>query len=234
MYCTVTDVRQFLPPPITIGTTNIGTPNPGRPNQANRDLITPDQLEYFIRYAQQEIDSRLNPFYACPLRRIKSHEVEPRNNLSAGTSVKISVFDSTVFAENDIVRVQNNYGSETAKVTAVPNFETVIVNSLSYNYDVDESLLSILKFPDPIPTIAARLTVSYAFDRFFNAEQAPDISQYGIAQRTLAMNAIDGILMGSILLVGQDHTGRRFVRGSLYDGFKGPVADYQFGREKQG
>jgi len=234
MYCTVTDVKQFLPPPVTVGGNNIGTPNPGRPNEANRDKITPDQIIYFIRYAQQEIDSRLNPFYACPLRRIKTHEVEPRNNITAGTGVKISVFDSTVFAEHDLVRIQDNSGSETATITNVPNFQTIVVNSLSYNYDVDESLISILKFPDPIPTIAARLTVSYAFDRLFNAEQAPDISQYGVAQRTLAMNAMDGILTGSILLVGQDHTGRRFIRGSLYDGFKGPVADYQFGREQQG
>jgi hypothetical protein len=232
MYCTVNDVRQFLPPPFTIGNRNIGTPNPGRPNEANRDTVTEEQVTYFIRYAQQEIDSRLNPFYGCPLRRIKTHEVEPRNNITAGTNVNVSVFDSTVFSKYDIVRMQNNTVNETTTVTAIPNFHTITLNSLNNNYDVDESLLSILKFPDPIPTIAARLTVSYAFDRLFNAEQAPDISKYGAAQRKLAMNAMDGILTGSILLVGQEHTGRRFLRGSLYDGFKGPVADYQFGREQ--
>ena len=234
MYCTINDVRQFLPATITIGTNNIGTPNPGRPNEANRDNITTEEITNFIRYAQQTVDSRLNPFYACPLRKIKTHEVEPRNNVLAGSDVKISVFDSTVFSKYDIVRMQNHSDNETAEVSAVPDFHTITLNSLDYNYDVDESLLSILKFPDPIPTITARLALSYAFDRLFNAEQAPDISQYGIAQRQLAMNGIDGVLTGSILLVGQEHTGRRFLRGSLYDGFKGPVADYQFGRENQG
>ena len=74
MYANVKDVENILPPTITIGITNLGTPSPG--STSNRDKLTPDEIIYYIRYAQQEIDARLRSMYFCPLRRIKSYEEE--------------------------------------------------------------------------------------------------------------------------------------------------------------
>jgi hypothetical protein len=230
MYATIEDVRLILPPTVTVGDQNLGTPSPGRPN-TNRDKLTSAQIYKYMTYAQQEIDSRLNPFYACPLRRIKSHEEEPLNNISAGNNVKVKLYDSGQFTEGMTVRLQDNSNHELCTVSAVPNATTIRLSSVVNSYEVTDSLISIVKFPDPIPVITARLTVSYAFDELFTAEQSPDVSQYGVTQRKLANNAIDMILAGGVLLVGQEHTGRRFLRGSLYDGYKSPTADFQFGRE---
>jgi len=60
-------------------------------------------------------------------------------------------------------------------------------------------------------------------DRLFSAEQSPDVSTYGKTQRNLARDEIDDILSGEIFLFGQEHTGRRFVRGSLFDAFSNPA-----------
>jgi len=67
MYCTINDVEIILPSPITVGDQNIGTPSPGRPTAtANKDKLTPAEVIRYIRFAEQEIDARLRPYYVCP------------------------------------------------------------------------------------------------------------------------------------------------------------------------
>ena len=234
MYCSVADVVTLLPEPITVGNQNIGSPSPGRPNnQSNSDKLTPDEVIRYIRFSQNEIDSRLRPYYVIPLRRIKSFETEILNNVSPGISVDIKVHDSGAFSKGQVVRLQANDHMETAEITAINYMTSIKVDNIKYSYQFYDSKISILEYPDPVPLICARLASSYAFDQLFSAEQAPNISEYGKEQRRLAANAIDSILSGAVLLFGQDHTGKRFVRGSLFDAYQNPTPEFQFGREKQ-
>ena len=230
MYCSTFDFKQILPPTVTLGDTNIGTPSPGN-SVTKRDKITPDEAIQYIRLAQQEIDSRLRPFYTCPLRRTKQFETDILNNISAGSSININVWDSSVFYKGDSVRLQSKDAMELSIVTNIPDDKTITVNTVLNNY-IEGSKVSIVKFPDPIPLIAARFAVSFAFDALFTAQQAPDVSEYGKEQRKLALNSMDNILTGSALLVGQEHTGRRFVKSGLLDSWNSPSKDIQFGREK--
>ncbi len=232
MYATIEDVKALLPGPITIGDTNIGTPTPGRPTASNRSKVTPEEAIRYIRFAEDEIDSRLRPYYVCPLRRVKTFETEILEDVLGGTSVEVKVHDSGIFSSGQMVRLQGKQSMETDEIESIKNLNTLIIKRVKGSYAMYESVISILEFPDPIPLIAARLSVSYIYDQLFAAEQAPNVSEYGKEQRRLAMNSIDSILSGSVLLFGQDHTGRRFVRGSLFDAFQNPTPDFQFGREK--
>jgi len=167
------------------------------------------------------------------LRRIKSYETTVINDLTAGTGVSIQVEDSGAFILHEVVRVQDRSNMEIATITGVTNLNSFVVDSLSYSYDADNRLLvSVLEYPDPIPLMTARLAVSIMLDRLFVAEQSPDVSQYGKAQRNMARNSMDDILTGEVLLFGQEHTGRRFVRGSLFDAYGSP-AETQKGEEKE-
>jgi len=124
---------------------------------------------------------------------------------------------------------------EIATISDIPDASTLVVSTLTGTYTSETSKVSIVKVPEPIPLVTARLSVSYAFDELFSADQDPDISTYGEKQRQLANFAIDGILDGTIRLFGQEHTGRRFVRGTILDTFGLPTASQQqfaFGREK--
>jgi len=232
MYATIEDVKALLPGPITIGDTNIGTPTPGRPTSSNRSKVTPEEAIRYIRFAEDEIDSRLRPYYVCPLRRVKTFETEILEDVLTGTSVEVKVHDTGVFSSGQMVRLQGRQSMETDEIQSIKNLNTLIIKRVKNSYVMYESKISVLEFPDPIPLIAARLSVSYIYDQLFAAEQAPNTSEYGKEQRRLAMNSIDSILSGSVLLFGQDHTGKRFVRGSVFDAFQNPTPDFQFGREK--
>ena len=202
MYCSVNDVRTILPDSITIGDQNLGTPSPGNP-ATKKERLTPTRVVNFIRLATQEINARLGNAYVCPLRMIKNYETELMNNLVPGTNVKIKVWNSTSFSVGDSVRIQAPDSMETTTVTNVSDINTLFVSNLVGSYNSDTGKISVIEVPDPIPLVAARLACSYAFDELFSADQTPDISGYGEAQRKLANFAIDGILDGTIRLFGQ-------------------------------
>lgn len=233
MYCTLNDVISLLPATVSVGVRNLGTPTIGA-QVMQKNHITPDDMNNFIRYATQEVDSRLRPFYSCPLRRIKLFETEIINSIVPGTNIQVHVHDSGMFSKGMMVRLQDRSYYETAIVSDVPDLNTVTIQSVASPYSQYNGVISILQFPDPIPLMTARMALSYGFDKLFAAEQSPDISSYGVAQRTLAMNAMDNILAGSVMLFGQEWSGRRFVRMPLLDAFSSPVKDIQIGREGQG
>lgn len=229
MYCTVQNVVNLFPDNIKVGDTNIGTPVPGR-TDSKRSQFTNSEITEFIKMAQQEVDARLRPIYVCPLRRVKIHETGILNYVQSGTNVKISVHDSGPFANGQLIRLQSECDYEETIIKEIPNLNQVIVTSVLSTYNSD-SLISILEYPDPIPFIIARLAAAIAFDRLFAAEQAPDVSNYGKEQRKMAHFSIDSILTGTAILMGQEFVGKRFARHSLYDSFKTPTDDIQFGRE---
>jgi hypothetical protein len=231
MYCTVQNVITLLPENVTVGSQNIGTPVPGK-KDVKRSKFTTEEICEFIKLAQQEVDARLRPMYVCPLRRIKIHETGLKNNILSGKDIKIVVHDTGAFAKGQLVRVQSDCAYEEATIKEIIDLDRLIVNRLSDSYDAD-SLISILEYPDPIPLITARLAASYAYDRLFAAEQSPDISNYGNEMRKRAMFSIDSILTGTVILMGQEHVTKRFARMSLFDSFKTPTDDIQFGRESQ-
>jgi len=233
MYCEVADMVSLLPSPITIGDTNIGTPSPGRPNPTNKSKLTPELAISYIGFASQEIDSRLRPYYVCPLRRVKTYETEIIETVNTGSSVDVRVYDTGAFSQGQLIRLQSRSEMETDTIVSIKNLTTLVIDRVKNVYPMDESKISILEFPDPIPLITARLAISYCFDQLFSAEQAPNMSEYGKEQRRLASNSLDSILSGAVLLFGQDHTGKRFVRGSLFDAYQNPTPEFQFGREKQ-
>lgn len=237
-YCFVPEVQSILAENVRIGDQNIGNssliPMPGRTGAgSNRSNISPAECQRYISYADQQIDSRLKPFYVTPLRRIKSYETMVLNNLTHGTDIIVDVEDSGAFIKYDVVRIQDNDTMETSNVISIPSLTTIQLDRVVNNYSAVNNLrISIIKYPDPIPLISARLTASFIYDRLYTASNDPDISNYGKTQRSLATFAMDDILRGVMLLPGQDQTGRRFIRTSLLDKWSSP-AEVQKGEEKE-
>ena len=153
-YCSVADVQRVLPEKVMIGDSNIGQPIPGRPgNQGSqRSNISPEETEKYILYANQYIDGRLRPFYECPLRRIKSFEIETVSNVTIGTNVSVTVHDAGPFLRGDLVRLQDKSKMETSVVGSTPDLTTVVLETVVQSYlTADDAKISILEYPDPVP-----------------------------------------------------------------------------------
>lgn len=219
-YCTVNFMRALLPKTITIGNENITTPVLSKPGTVN--TIDTKTAQLYINFASQEIDSRLSTIYVVPLKRIKIREEDLIEDSRAGTK-SVSVADNGAFRSGCLVRIGDLNGSEVNEVDLLPEEVSSInivtlVNPLKRNYTRgQQSILSLVAYPDPVPLVCARMAVATIIDKLFVAEQDPDISQYGKSQRTLASNSLDEIMAGGIRLNGQDFVGRRFVRITLRD-----------------
>ena len=81
----------------------------------------------------------------------------------------------------------------------------------------------IERYPIPVTLINARLAAASIYDKIIMANQEPNVSDWGKAQRGLAFDDIRQIQTGQIQLRGQVRTGRRFVRQELFDPARVPV-----------
>jgi hypothetical protein len=237
-YCTVSDVARILPEKVTIGSQNIGVSNPSIQG-SQRSNISPEEAMRYIEYASSFLDARLRPFYACPLRRTKSYETMLTASIVAGINVVVTVEDSGAFIRGQLVRLQDKDNMETAIVTTIPlltdvsNINNLTLDAVHYSFStINNAKISVLEYPDPVPLITAQMAASLILDRIFVSQNSPDVSAFGVTQRNLAKAQIDNILSGEILLFGQEMTGRRFVRGSVFDAYKSP-AEIQKGTDKE-
>jgi len=218
-YCTLNLMRAVLPRLITIGDTTMTTPTIQKPSGGTTTIET-KEAERFIDLASQHINGRLRPVYMAPLKRVRFVEVEPISNIGQGAT-KIYVPDNGSFNIGGWVKIEDGAGNETFTIKLIPENsfnEIELDTAVSRAYDISGgTTVSFVTYPDPIPSMAARIAVSMIIDKLFTSEQAPDVSNYGKTLRTNASGDMDSILAGTIRLEGQDHTGRRFCRTSVRD-----------------
>ena len=72
-------------------------------------------------------------------------------------------------------------------------------------------------WPAPVKLICARLAAAQLYDEVINANQEPNIVDWGKNQRNLAYDDIVRIASGMIRLQGQTYEGNRFRRQELLD-----------------
>jgi hypothetical protein len=73
------------------------------------------------------------------------------------------------------------------------------------------------KYPRPITLINARLAAASLYDYIMNAQQEPNVSEWGKNQRALAYDDLKSVQAGLIQLKGQVKNATRFVRQELFD-----------------
>jgi len=228
-YATLDDLRTFLPKNITIGNTTAYSPSQGNPS-----TISVDVANRFIYFATQFVDGRLNPFYLTPLKQV----VEARRPIISDmmpSSTDIMVEDVMPFLAGMGVRLKDDNGEELNRIADVPeNFDEgngprpnrrhlTLLYQTTNAYDAGSNAwLEILSYPHPIVPMTAQFAVAFMYDKIFNADASPDVSNYGKAMRNAAKESLNAILTGQTRLRGQEFVGRRFVRQQLFDGLKSP------------
>jgi hypothetical protein len=240
-YCTIEDMRALLPKNVTIGddsmTTSLTQPN--LPGVNGASVVSTLVAQESIKKSSEEIDASLRPIYVCPLQRIKTVEEELIANAAIGAN-SVMVYDNSNFDINTLVKIKDDLGEEvhytgSSPTRTVANIHTVnLQGTLARGFAMsNHAKIYVLKYPEPITFICARLAISLAFDRTFVAEQQPDVSSYGKTQRTQANVDMDKILVGAIRLDGQGHVGSRFARMSVMNRWRTPSENYQIGTNRE-
>jgi len=224
-YASLEDMRAMLPENVTIGNvTAINVSN------ARRSTISTDVAYRYLTYASQTIDSRLSTLYLTPLSRVVEAKSPIISNMLP-SSTDVMVDDIMPFRPGACVRLSDTNGEEISYIASIPEEfdDTCNVNHLQLRtptrnaYDSgSDATIEMIVYPDPVTPMTARLAVSLMFDKLFTADGSPDVSSYGKSLRNMARESLDAILTGQTRLKGQEFIGRRFVRQTLFDGFKIP------------
>jgi len=240
-YCTLFDLRSVLPKTITIGTQTALSPAIVQ-SQGKPDTLSPQSAYAQIEFATQYINGRLRTVYFCPLQRVKAFETPLTKDVLAGSNL-LYVEDAGMFNPGGMVRIGDGTNTETLYLngdtgqlegdpTRIDQMR--VETNLQKNYGATTpTLVSLLRFPDPIPWICARLAAANIIDKLFVTEKAPDVpTGWGKSQRNQAGLELDAILAGATRLEGQEFNGRRFVPTQLFDTQKA-TAEFQSGQNKE-
>ena len=238
-YASIEDMQAVLPESITIG--NIVAPSV---TAAKRNTIPTDVAKRYLIYASQVVDSRISTLYLTPLQRVVEARAKIIRNMLPG-STDVMIDDVAPFRNGACVRLSDTNGNEINYIADIPerfndgsgllpniNHITMAVPTQNAYDPGSTGVVEMIVYPDPVPSITARFAVSFMFDRLFVSTGSPDVSNYGKTLRNTAREDLDMILAGATRLKSQQFIGKRFVRQTLFDGFKIP-GEHQSGAGRE-
>jgi hypothetical protein len=227
-YCTENDITKTIAQALTTATAqttdDLGTLqdllNVG--NTLDKNLISTDNVNYYIQLADSEIDGVLSQLYSTPFCEKVDFETELFADLDPSNNNYIVLERYCPLAAGDIVIITDGTNEERHEVSEViggDTFETTI--DIQYSFVAGARILRV-SYPPPIRFISARIASANIYDKYFSAESSANVSKFGETVRGLAYDRMNDILNGTIILHGAHRIGRRFYNPNLVDQYALP------------
>jgi len=227
-YCTETDIAKTIAQSLTSATAStsddLGTLsnllNVG--NVLDKNLVSTDNVNYYIQLADSEIDGVLSQLYSTPFCEKVDFETELYSNLDPSNNNYIVLENHCPLAVGDVVLLTDGSNQERHEISEViggDTFETV--EDIQYSFSSGARILRVT-YPPPLRFVSARIASANIYDKYFSAEVSPNTSTFGETLRTMAYDRLNDILNGTIILHGAHRIGRRFYNPNLADQYSLP------------
>jgi len=219
-YSTINEVSNVMANALTSGKIEAGGVMPFEIiniGSLPTSTVSESTILQHIRWADQTIDGHVSSMYHIPMKRVVIGEYEILIDIATGDT-SISIEDSTRFDKGDMITITDGDSAERKIIDSIPNETTIeLTTAVANSYLIANTGIQRLRYPDPIPRMSSMYAAASLFDKFFSADQEPNVSEYGTKLRELFKNDLNGILNGRILLRGQRQTSRRFFNPTLLD-----------------
>ncbi len=228
-YCTEDDVTKTIAQALTsataITTDALGTYsnllNVG--NTLDKNLVTTDNVNYYIQLADSEIDAALSELYATPFCEKCDFETELYSDLDPSNNNYIVLEKYCPLAAGDIVLLTDGTNEERHVISEVIRGDTFGTEvEIQYSFASGTRILRVT-YPPPLRFVSARLAAANIYDKYFSAESSPNTSAFGDKVRELAYSRLNDVLNGTIILHGYHRIGRRFFNPNLVDQYALPT-----------
>lgn len=226
-YCTENDIEKTIAQALTTATADttndLGTLsnllNVG--NVLDKNLVSTDNINYYIQLADSEIDASLSELYTTPFCEKCNFETELYSAIDEYNPYLV-IEKYCPLAAGDIVILTDGTDEERHEIDEVIDGRTFsTVSDIQYSFAEGTRVLRV-SYPPPIRFISARLASANIYDKYFSSESSPNTSNFGNMLRDLAYNKINDILNGTVILHGQKRIGRRFFNPNLVDQYSLP------------
>ncbi len=228
-YASIVEVDLILPQALTsarpdgsedkIKLINIPGANPDNPVGVNR--IPDDVVEYYISLADKQIDGVISQQYKMPLalaangQWLLDADIDEYNQV-----VEISSTHNLVVGDQIVIRDDAQNLEEDHVVASITDQNTIVtLNPIDTFFSGPNIRVIRIGPPPPVSQISARLAASFIYDKYFAAQNEPNISEYGKEMRGFAMGQLNDILNGRTILENQLRIGDRFGNPWLDDNY---------------
>ena len=226
-YCTITDFAATLAQTLTTGSPNPATLNkPAKLSDLGKqlNLTSPtgssvgtyslDDVNYYIRQAQSIIDAALSEQYVTPLRIKAKMEMRLLSDVSEYSDLlKLTKYE-VLMPGDQLVIVQGGV-EEQVEVEEIIGGLIDTVQPVANSFTEGARVL-LIKYPNPVPYIAAKLACAMFYDKYARAQSEPMKTEFGDTLRKEANAELNNIREGRTILEDIDRQGSRFVNSQLY------------------
>jgi hypothetical protein len=225
-YASVIEVDLILPQAVTsarpdqtgdkINLINIPAANPDNPVGVNR--IPDEVVEYYISLSDSRIDGSISQLYKTPLVKCVSGEWELDSAISEYNQIVETSTTHNLNPGEEIILRDEDTGVEEVHIVATiidQNSITTLDPILTF-FDAGARVFRIA-YPYPVNEISARFAAAFIYDKYFAAQNEPNVSEYGQEMRNIALGRLNDILNGKIILYCQQRIGDRFGNPWLDD-----------------
>ena len=222
-YCTRQEVIIMLANALSQGNPvgGLGTVSPITSiGKTITDTVTDDDINQYRRWTDQTIDAALSSIYRVPFKRVNCGSYDLAMDITAGDSQAI-LNDATGFIPDDVVLIRDDTNWQEMVIATVPNDITItftlpVINS----YLAVSTKIERIRYPNPLPTISARLTAATLYDKFFASQVEGNESDFGKTLRQKAFQEINQVLAGTVkvqIADAMEFVGRRYYNPALDD-----------------
>jgi len=227
-YCSEQDIIKTIAQALTSATaqttSGLGTLssllNVG--NSLDKNLVTTENVNYYIQLGDSEIDSLLSELYVTPFCEKVDFETELFSSMDPSNPY-IVLERYCPLASGDIILLTDGTNEERHEIDEVIGGDTFsTVSEIQYSFSSGTRLLRV-SYPPPLRFVSARLASANIYDKYFMSESSPNTSGYGEQIRNLAYDRLNDVLNGTIILHGAHRIGRRFYNSNLVDQYSLPT-----------
>jgi len=195
--------------------------NIGNARDLNR--IPNEIVEYYISLGDNQIDGILTEMYRVPLIKCTLGQWDLDASIDEYNQT-IEVTDATNLVPGDQIIIRDdaaNLEEHHIVRTLVDQFSFTVMDPIVSEFDASDEDIRVMRiqFPPPINQISARYAASFIYDKYFAAQNAPNVSDYGNKMRDIAMGQLNDILNGKVILMCQDRIGDRMASPTLDDSY---------------
>jgi hypothetical protein len=180
--------------------------NIGNTRDLNR--IPNDVVEYYISLGDNQIDGILSQMYYTPLVQCANGQWTLDTDINEyNQTIEISDASNLVPGDQIVIRDDDTGVEEHHIVESIVDQYSFTVMDPIGTFSGNEVRVIRIQYPPPINQISARYAASFIYDKYFSAQNAPNVSDYGKTMRNIAMGQINDILNGRSVLKCQRRKG---------------------------
>jgi hypothetical protein len=186
-------------------------------------MITDTIVYQYIQWADEKINADLSAMYVIPINPQGNYEATMLSDIDNHNPNIILSQQENIFNIGDDIVITDGTHEEMHYIEAITDGSVIETHDvISYHFAADDTRIIRVAYPFPITLCSSRIAAANIYDKYFSSQSDPGTSDYGKFLREQALQDMNSVLNGRIILNGARKT-NRFWNPNLSSGIGWPA-----------